>query len=105
MVSGDNPGESLANVGQISSAVVEIVRRLSVRPHFLIAKGGITSSDVATAGPGVRHTTVPGQLLPQMPGWRLGAESKFPSLDYIIFPGQVGGGSALVDAVQKFHSP
>lgn len=105
LVTGANPEESLAIVGQVSSAVVEVVRALTVRPRFLIAKGGITSSDVATAGLGVHRATVQGQLLPGVPVWRLGAESKFPGLDYVIFPGNVGGDSALVDAVQRLHSP
>ncbi|MDQ5980574.1 MAG: hypothetical protein QG602_3551 [Verrucomicrobiota bacterium] len=103
LVTGNSPEESLAIVGQVSSAVVEIVRLLTVRPRFLIAKGGITSSDVATAGLGVRRATVQGQLLPGVPVWRLGAESKFPGLDYVIFPGNVGGESALVEAVNRLQ--
>ncbi len=103
LVTGTNPEESLAIVGRVSSAVVEIVRQLTVRPRFLIAKGGITSSDVATAGLGVRRATVRGQLLPGVPVWRLGAESKFPGLDYVIFPGNVGGESALADAVNRLQ--
>lgn len=104
LVTGASPEESLAIVGQVSSAVVEIVRQLAVRPRFLIAKGGITSSDVATAGLGVRRATVQGQLLPGVPVWRLGAESKFPGLDYVVFPGNVGDESALVAAVQRLNS-
>jgi len=103
LVTGASPEESLAIVGRVSSAVVEIVRQLTVRPRFLIAKGGITSSDVATAGLGVRRATVQGQLLPGVPVWRLGAESKFPGLHYVIFPGNVGGDSALVDAVHRLQ--
>lgn len=34
----------------VSEALVDVVRLLRVRPRFLIAKGGITSNDVATKG-------------------------------------------------------
>lgn len=34
----------------VSEALVDVVRLLDVRPRFLIAKGGITSNDVATKG-------------------------------------------------------
>ena len=36
---------------------------------------------------------------------RLGAEARFPGLDYVVFPGNVGGDTALADAVGKFGSP
>jgi uncharacterized protein YgbK (DUF1537 family) len=85
--------------------LISIVRGLQVRPRFLIAKGGITSSDVATRGLGVRRALVRGQILPGVPVWRLGAEARFPGLDYVVFPGNVGGDTALADAVRKFGSP
>ena len=78
------------------------VRGLAATPRFLIAKGGITSSDTATRGLDVRRAIVRGQLLPGVPVWRLGPESRFPGLDYVVFPGNVGGESALVEAVEKF---
>ena len=49
---------------RVSSALCEVVRRISRPPGFLIAKGGITSSDVATAGLGVQRAWVLGQALP-----------------------------------------
>ena len=54
---------------------------------------------------GVRRALVRGQILPGVPVWRLGAEALFPGLDYIVFPGNVGGDTALADAVGKFVSP
>ena len=42
--------ESLAIGQTISRALVDAVRSISVRPRLLVAKGGITSSDVATKG-------------------------------------------------------
>jgi uncharacterized protein YgbK (DUF1537 family) len=51
----------------VSEAIVQVVRRLAVTPRYLIAKGGITSSDVATRALGVRRALVLGQILPGVP--------------------------------------
>lgn len=89
--------ESLRVSVQISDALTSIVRRLSVQPAFLIAKGGITSSDVGTKGLSVRRALVLGQVAPGIPVWQTGAESKFPGMSYIIFPGNVGAAETLRD--------
>ena len=65
--------------------------------RFLIAKGGITSSDIATRALGVRRAIVLGQVAPGVPVWRLGPESRFPSLPYVIFPGNVGDDCTLAE--------
>lgn len=102
LVTGNDAAASLEIGRQVSTALTSLLRMLEVRPRFLIAKGGITSSDLATEGLGVRRATVRGQLLPGVPVWRLGAESKYPGLDYIIFPGNVGNETALAEAVRRF---
>jgi uncharacterized protein YgbK (DUF1537 family) len=89
------------DIGQsVSAALVEVVRRLGLCPRYLIAKGGITSSDVATHALGVQRAWVLGQILPGIPVWRLGAESRFPNLPYVVFPGNVGSEESLAQAVQ-----
>lgn len=75
---------------QISDAVTSIIGKLSVRPSFIVAKGGITSSDVGTKALRVRKALVKGQIRPGIPVWQTGAESRFPGLPYVIFPGNVG---------------
>ncbi|MBL9213487.1 MAG: hypothetical protein JNL92_23685 [Opitutaceae bacterium] len=105
LVTGADAAASLEIGRRVSETLISIVRRLQVRPRFLIAKGGITSSDVATRGLGVRRALVRGQLLPGVPVWRLGPEARFPGLDYVVFPGNVGGDTALADAVGKFSAP
>lgn len=92
--------ESLRVSVQISDALTSIIRRLSVQPAFLIAKGGITSSDVGTKGLSVRRALVLGQVAPGIPVWQTGAESKFPGMSYIIFPGNVGAVETLRDVVK-----
>jgi uncharacterized protein YgbK (DUF1537 family) len=83
----------------VSEALSSIVSSLKIRPGYLLAKGGITSSDLATRGLGVRRAQVLGQILPGVPVWRLGQESRWPDLTYIVFPGNVGGPDVLAELV------
>ena len=85
----------------ISDAVQSLVGGLSVIPKFVIAKGGITSSDVGTKALGVKRANVLGQIEPGIPVWQTGAESKFPGIPYVIFPGNVGEDTTLRYAVEK----
>lgn len=103
VVTGKNASESLAIVNVVSDALMAVIASLDVRPRSLIAKGGITSSDIATRALGVRRAIVRGQLLPGVPVWRLGEESRFPGLDYVIFPGNVGGDDALSAAATRLQ--
>jgi uncharacterized protein YgbK (DUF1537 family) len=68
-----------------------------------VAKGGITSSDIATKGLGVKRAMVIGQALPGVPVWQLGGESRYPGMSYIIFPGNVGDRDALVQLQKQLH--
>lgn len=95
--------ESLRVSVKISEAITSIVSRLSIQPAFLIAKGGITSSDVGTKGLSVKRALVLGQVAPGIPVWKIGAESKFPGMSYIIFPGNVGAVTTLRDIVAKLE--
>jgi uncharacterized protein YgbK (DUF1537 family) len=42
--------------------------------------------------------------LPGVPVWKLGAESRFPNLAYIVFPGNVGDNHALVDVARQLKA-
>jgi uncharacterized protein YgbK (DUF1537 family) len=96
LVTGDNSASSLAIGQTVSDSLIEIVQNISVQPRYLVAKGGITSSDVATRGLGVKRAMVIGQAQPGVPAWQLGPESRYPGMSYIIFPGNVGDNDALV---------
>jgi uncharacterized protein YgbK (DUF1537 family) len=103
LVTGVDAADTL-NIGmRISSALVQLARGLRVRPRYFIAKGGITSSDLATQGLGVKRAMVLGQIWPGVPVWQLGAETTFPGLAYVVFPGNVGGPEALAETVLKFN--
>lgn len=99
LVAGKDADDSLVIGQRVSDSLVAIVHALKTRPRYLLAKGGITSSDVATTGLGVRRAIVLGQILPGVPVWRTGAESLYPDLAYIVFPGNVGDAQALVRVV------
>lgn len=96
---GDKEDELRLSV-KISDAVQSLVRRLSITPSFVIAKGGITSSDVGTKALEVKKANVLGQIKPGIPVWQTGEESKFPLTPYVIFPGNVGEISTLKEAVE-----
>ena len=104
LITGHDTTASLDIGAQVSDALVEVIRRLQVRPRYLIAKGGITASDLATKGLGVKRARVLGQILPGVPVGELGPETKFPGLPYVVFPGNVGGPEALAEAVEMWQS-
>lgn len=95
--------ESLQVSVKISEAITSIVQRLSVQPGFLIAKGGITSSDVGTKGLSVKKALVMGQVKPGIPVWQTGKEAKFEKMSYIIFPGNVGEVTTLREVVDMLN--
>ncbi|GJN29092.1 hypothetical protein PR202_gb17285 [Eleusine coracana subsp. coracana] len=86
LITGKAPEESLEINCKVSSALVEIVRRIKSRPRYIIAKGGITSSDIATKALEARRAKVMGQALAGVPLWQLGPESRLPGVPYIVFP-------------------
>lgn len=96
--------ENLRFAVKISDALTSIVNRLNVRPKFLIAKGGITSADIGTKGLSVRKARVLGQVAAGIPAWKIGSESKFPGMSYIIFPGNVGNVEMLRRIVEMLGS-
>lgn len=101
LIVGRNAEASLQIGQKVSDGLIEIVRQIRIQPRYLVAKGGITSSDVATKGLGVRRAMVIGQVLPGVPAWRLGNETRYPGMTYIVFPGNVGDSDALVSIQQN----
>ncbi len=97
-------GERRANLeigNRVSASLSGLIGALSATPSFLIAKGGITSSDIATKALAVKRARVMGQILPGVPVWKLGRESKYPGMPYVIFPGNVGGDDAMLNAYRR----
>jgi len=104
LLTGKDARTSLEIGQKISQGLVSIVKRIKTAPRYILAKGGITSSDIATRALNIKKALVLGQILPGVPIWQLGAESRFPNLAYIVFPGNVGGADALVDVVRQLKA-
>lgn len=95
----DSKEDALERSVKISDAVQSLVGRLNVTPAFIVAKGGITSSDIGTRALKVKRAKVLGQIRPGIPVWLTGEESKFPHIPYVIFPGNVGEENTLKEVV------
>jgi uncharacterized protein YgbK (DUF1537 family) len=82
----------------VSRAIARIAASIECRSSWILAKGGITSSDVATDGLGVRKARVLGQMITGVPVWRW-EEGRFPGVPFVVFPGNVGSRDALADLI------
>jgi uncharacterized protein YgbK (DUF1537 family) len=101
LITGKDAKTSLEIGQKVSQGLVSIVKRIKTAPSYILAKGGITSSDIATQALKVKKALVSGQILPGVPVWKLGDESRFPGLAYIVFPGNVGDENAVVEVVHR----
>ena len=82
----------------VSAGVTSVVRAmLPSRPAWVIAKGGITSHDVAVEGLGIRRAKVLGQLLTGMVSVLepLEAAEGAVGIPYVVFAGNVGDTQTL----------
>ena len=64
LVTGADERGNLLIGQKVSRCLVEITRSLPIVPRFIIAKGGITSSDLATDALSIKRARVVGQILP-----------------------------------------
>ena len=103
LVTGATAEESIRIQADVAGALIEIVRGIQAAPRYVLAKGGITSHDIAAKALGVQRAIVKGQIVPGVPVWRLGEGSRFPGMSYIVFPGNVGGETAMTDVVQALR--
>lgn len=105
LVTGEDASSTINIASTISKALVSIVSGLSVKPKYLIAKGGITSHDLAIKGLEMKRSKVIGQIQPGIPVWKMDSDTKFPNLPYIVFPGNVGTTKTLKDVITKLKQP
>ncbi len=106
LVTGDDALSSL-NIGSVVAAtLVKVVLDIETRPRYVIAKGGITSSDIATKALNMRRALVVGQAAPGVPLWRCDEEtSRHRGVPYVVFPGNVGGEDTLAELVERWALP
>lgn len=103
VASAADPEANLKLGGQVLRTLTTVVQSLSVRPRFVIAKGGTTASEVATRALGVKRAMVRGQLRPGIPVWQLGPETKYPGLNYVVVPSDMETPGTLADAVTQLR--
>jgi uncharacterized protein YgbK (DUF1537 family) len=101
-----DPAASLAIARQVSTAVIEVVRgAVAAEPAWVVAKGGITSHDVAVRGLGIRRATVLGQLLPGLVSVLQPVEAlpQVVGTPYVVFAGNVGDETTLAYVIDLFR--
>jgi uncharacterized protein YgbK (DUF1537 family) len=102
LVKRDDPAESLRIARTVSAAVVEVVQRTLAAhpPRYVIAKGGITSSDVAAFGLEIRHGLVRGPMLPGIVSLWEPVDGPARGVPYVVFAGNVGDDRSLLEVVR-----
>ncbi|KAH7004729.1 hypothetical protein EDB82DRAFT_487754 [Fusarium venenatum] len=104
LIVGKDEVESLDIGSTIAKALVSFLQNLEQKPRYIIAKGGITSSDMATKGLRMKRALIVGQAAPGVPMWRCDEpESKWPGLNYVVFPGNVGHNDSLYEVVRQWR--
>ncbi|MBD1592820.1 hypothetical protein HC744_12340 [Arthrobacter sp. S1_S22] len=106
LIKADDPAESLRIARTVSAAVVAVVNRTlkTFPPRFVIAKGGITSSDVAAHGLEIRHAIVRGPMLPGIVSLWEPVDGPAKGIPYIVFAGNVGDDQSLADVTRKLSN-
>jgi len=106
LITGADALSSLQVGTIIAESLVLFLRCLISKPRYIIAKGGITSSDAATKGLGFKRAKICGQAAPGVPLWRCNEKtSKYPGIPYVVFPGNVGEKDTLRDLVANWAIP
>jgi len=106
LVRGGSAAESLRIARTVSAGLVDVVRGTIARrrPRFVVAKGGITSSDVASEGLGIRHAIVRGPMLPGIVSLWEPVGGPAAGIPYVVFPGNVGDERSLLAVVRVLTS-
>jgi uncharacterized protein YgbK (DUF1537 family) len=95
---GEDAAASLRIARAVSAALVDVVHRArAARPAWVIAKGGITSHDIAAHGLGIRRAAVLGQLLPGLVTVLRPERAAQEALGtpFVVFAGNVGDDTTL----------
>src|SRR6478736_1998037 len=106
LIKADDAAESLRIARTVSAAVVAVVNRTlkTYPPRFVIAKGGITSSDVAALGLEIRHAIVRGPMLPGIVSLWEPVDGPAKGIPYVVFAGNVGDDESLAQVTRKLSN-
>ncbi len=99
LITGRSHEENVEIGRQVSDVLVQLLKDLQVAPRFVVAKGGITSSDIGTKALNIKRAMVLGQILPGIPVWLMGEESRFPGIPFVVFPGNLGTTDSLAQVI------
>ena len=94
--------DSLGVARRVSAGLARAVRAaLAGQPAWVVAKGGITSHDVAVHGLGIRRAEVTGQLFPGLISVLrpVDAAAAAIGMPYVVFAGNVGDDQTLRQVV------
>ncbi|KHN94233.1 ketose-bisphosphate aldolase class-II family protein [Metarhizium album ARSEF 1941] len=106
LVKGPDALSSLNIASQVAMALVQLMELIDVHPRYIIAKGGITSSETATKGLKMKRARVLGQAAPGVPLWRCDEQtSRHRGVPFVVFPGNVGTKDTLADLVEAWAIP
>ncbi|WP_297187836.1 four-carbon acid sugar kinase family protein [uncultured Corynebacterium sp.] len=106
LVKGKDKDDSLRIARTVSEALVGTVNKVvhTVTPKFVIAKGGITSSDTASKGLEMTRATVVGPMQPGIISLWKAEDGPARGIPYIVFAGNVGNDQSLVDVVERLSA-
>jgi len=104
VVTGSSPDDYLEIGATITEAITEIVSGITITPRYVISKGGMTSSNIIVNALKIKRATVPGQIASGVLVLQLGLESKYPGSKLILWPGNVGGPTAISDVVMMMRT-
>jgi uncharacterized protein YgbK (DUF1537 family) len=103
LIKAGDPAESLRIARTVSAAVVAVTNKTlkAFPPRFVIAKGGITSSDVAARGLEIRRAIVRGPMLPGIVSLWQPVDGPAKGIPYVVFAGNVGDENSLTQVTRK----
>jgi uncharacterized protein YgbK (DUF1537 family) len=84
---------------KVMQAIIAAVQGLVAYSDVVVAKGGITSAEVARAGIGATKGWVLGQILPGISVWTLNDRTG-RELMYVVVPGNVGDPETLMKVLE-----
>ncbi|PPG32703.1 nucleotide-binding domain containing protein [Pseudoclavibacter sp. RFBB5] len=94
-----DPDRSLAFARRVSDALVAVTRRTTQQftVTFVVAKGGITSSDIATRALHLERAIIRGRVGAGIVWQPVGENARAP---FALVPGNIGDDDGLVEAVR-----
>jgi uncharacterized protein YgbK (DUF1537 family) len=106
LVKGHDEASSLEIARRVSAALARTTGQIvkARRPAFVVAKGGITSSDVATESLGIDRAWIRGSPLPGIVSLWEPVSGPAAGLPYVIFAGNVGDEHSLADVIDRLET-